>query len=109
VNVDYHDVWRAQLVLSLLLAAHLARMARRKGRRPFGAALLMLCFANGWPVIWEAVGRGIANTFALHDPARTALVKFIGYGGFMFGVATSYAIVGCWRPITRPPRPVNCR
>jgi hypothetical protein len=98
VNVDYHDIWRVQLALSLLLAAHLARMAQRKGRRPFGAALLVLCFANGWPVIWEAVGRGIANAFALPDPARTTLVKFIGYGGFMFGVATSYAIVGCWRP-----------
>jgi hypothetical protein len=103
LDFEYY-AWRVQLVLSLLFAAHLARMARRKGRHPFGAALLMLCFANGWPLIWEAVGRGIANAFALHGPARITLVKFIGFGGLMFGVATSYAIVGCWRPVRQPPR-----
>jgi hypothetical protein len=91
--------WYLQLVLSLAFAAHIAGIARRKGRHPFGAALLMLFSANGWPVIWEAVGRVVAGAFALHDPARTTLVKFIGYGGVMFGVATSYAIVGCWKPV----------
>src|SRR5438128_6304659 len=97
--------WQLQLVLSMLFAAHVASIARRKGRRPFAAALLMLISANGWPVIWEAVGRIIADRFHLHDPARTTLVTAIGFGGQFFGVATSYVIVGCWRPAARRPFP----
>ncbi len=94
----------------MLLAAHVAGIARRKGRPPFAAALLMLISANGWPVIWKAVGNVIADRFHLHDPARTTLVMFIGFGGVMFGVATSYVIVGCWRPKrTRASRNVNAK
>jgi hypothetical protein len=93
---DY--VWYLQLVLSMLFAAHVAGIARRKGRHPFAAALIMLVSANGWPVIWQAVGGLTADRFHLHDPARTTLVTAIGLGGLMFGVATSYVIVGCWRP-----------
>lgn len=93
--------WYVQLVLSLLFAAHVAGIARRKDRHAFAAALIMLVSANGWPVIWQAVGAVIADRFHLHDPARTTLVTAIGLGGLMFGVATSYAIVGCWKSAKR--------
>jgi hypothetical protein len=93
--------WQIQLVLSLLFAAHLARIARRKGRHPFGAALLMLTFANGWPLVFAAVGREIAAAFGMNDTARSVYVRVFGYGGVMFGVAVSYAIVGCLKPIRR--------
>ena len=91
--------WRVQLIVTLLFAAHLARMARRKGRHPFGAALLLLALANGWPLVFEAVGRLVAGAFALKDVPRTVLVRVFGYGGVMFGVAVSYAIVGCLKPV----------
>ena len=103
MTFEYY-AWQVQLVLSLLFAAHVASLARRKGRHPFAAALLLLTFANGWPIVWEAIGRAIAGRFELHDPARTTFIKAVGYGGMMFGVATSYAIIGCFRPLpTRPP------
>jgi hypothetical protein len=98
VDFDFY-IWRIQLVLSLLFAMHIARLARLKGRHPFAAALLLLTLANGWPIIFEAVGRLIAWRFNLRDPAQTTFVKIVGYGGIMFGVATSYAIVGCLRPL----------
>ena len=94
---DY--VWRVQLVLSVLFAAHLARIARGKGRHPFGAALLMLTFANAWPLVFAAVGREVASVFGMNDTARAMFVRVFGYGGMMFGVAVSYAIVGCMKPV----------
>jgi hypothetical protein len=97
VTFEYY-AWWAQLVVTLLFAAHLAKLARRKGRHPFGAALLMLAFANGWPIVFEAVGRGVSAAFALKEEPRTVLVRVFGYGGVMFGVALSYAIVGCLKP-----------
>jgi hypothetical protein len=103
VRIDQYG-WYIQLVLSMIFAAHAARIAQRKGRHPFAAALLMLISANAWPVIWQAVGGVVADRFHLHDPARTTLVTAIGLGGLMFGVATSYAIVGCWRPILGRPK-----
>ena len=93
--------WQIQLVLSLLFAAHLARIAQRKGRHPFAAALLMLTFANGWPLVYAAIGRGIASVWGMNDTARSVFVRVFGYGGVMFGVAVSYAIVGCLRPTGR--------
>jgi hypothetical protein len=94
---DY--AWRVQLVLSVLFAAHLAKIARAKGRHPFGSALLMLTFANGWPLVFAAVGQRIASVFGMNDTAREMFVRVFGYGGMMFGVAVSYAIVGCLRPV----------
>jgi hypothetical protein len=98
VTFEYY-AWWAQLVVTLLFAAHLAKLARRKGRHPFGAALLMLAFANGWPLAFEAVGRLVSAAFALKEEPRTVLVRVFGYGGVMFGVALSYAIVGCLKPV----------
>jgi len=100
VDWDYY-AWLIQLLLSLLFAVHIAKLARRKGRSPLGAAILMLAFANLWPLVFELVGRLIAARFALQDPARTTFVRIVSYGGIMFGVATSYAIVGCMRPMRR--------
>jgi hypothetical protein len=105
MDFDFY-AWRIQLVLSVLFAAHVAGIAGRKGRHPFAAALLMLAFANGWPVVFELVGRGVASAFALHEPARTVFVKVIGYGGVMFGVALSYVIVGSMKP-PRQRRPLG--
>jgi hypothetical protein len=96
VNFDYY-AWRIQLVLSVLFAIHLARLAGRKGRHPVGAALLMLTFANGWPLVFAAVGRGLGRAFAVNETARLTLERAWGFGGMMFGVAVSYAIVGCWK------------
>jgi len=93
--------WQVQLVLSLLFAAHLARLARRKGRHPFGAALLMLTFANVWPFVFAGVGTGIASVFGMNATARMVFVRAFAFGGLMFGVAVSYAIVGCMRPRAR--------
>ena len=31
----------------------------------------------------------------MNDTARAMFVRVFGYGGMMFGVAVSYAIVGC--------------
>jgi hypothetical protein len=100
LNFDYY-AWRIQLLLSLLFAIHVARLARRKGRSPLGAAILMLASANLWPLVFELVGRLVAATFALQEPARTTFLRIVSYGGVMFGVATSYAIVGCMRPMRR--------
>ena len=97
---DYY-AWRIQLLLSLLFAIHIARLAQKKGRQPFGAALLMLASANLWPLVFEMVGRIVADTFHLQAHARTTFVRIVSYGGVMFGVATSYAIVGCLRPRRR--------
>jgi len=47
----------------------------------------------------------VAGAFDLRDPARITLVKVFGYGGVMFGVATSYVIVGSLRPVHRRPVP----
>src|SRR5262245_21313833 len=91
--------WQIQLVLSLLFAAHLARLARRKGRHPFGAALLMLTFANAWPFVFVVVGNQIALVFGMNDVARSVYLRAFDFGGMMFGVAVSYAIVGCLRPV----------
>ena len=102
MTFEYY-AWRAQLLVTLLFAALLARMARRKGRHPFGAALLLLALANGWPLVFEAVGRLVARAFALQEVPRTVLVRVFGYGGVMFGVALSYAIIGCLRPVWRKP------
>jgi hypothetical protein len=101
VNLDYH-VWQAQLGLSLLFALLLARVARAKGRHPFGAALLLLAFANGWPLVFGAVGGAIASAWEVNDTARLIMSRVYSYGGVMFGIATSFAIVGCLRPIRRP-------
>ncbi len=98
MTFEYY-AWRVQLLVTLLFAAVLARLARRKGRHPLGAALLLLALANGWPLVFEAVGRGVAAAFALKDPARTVLARVFGYGGVMFGVAVSFAIIGCLRPV----------
>jgi Na+/H+-dicarboxylate symporter len=98
VKLEFY-AWQAQLVLSLLFAAHLARIARRKGRHPFGAALLMLTFANVWPLVFAGVGNGVASVFGMNDSARSVYVRVFGFGGMMFGVAVSYAIVGCLRPL----------
>jgi hypothetical protein len=94
VDWDYY-AWRIQLLLSLLFAIHVARLARGKGRSPLGAAILMIASANLWPLVFELAGRLVAATFALQDPARATFVRIVSYGGIMFGVATSYAIVGC--------------
>jgi hypothetical protein len=102
VTFDYYGWW-AQLLVTLLFAMLLARLARRKGRHPLGAALLLLALANGWPLVFESVGRVVAGAFALKDPAGTVLCKVFGYGGVMFGVAMSYAIVGCWKPVRASP------
>jgi Na+/H+-dicarboxylate symporter len=91
--------WQVQLVLSLLFAAHLAQLARRKGRHPFGAALLMLTLANVWPFVFAGVGNRIASVFGMNDTARMVFVRAFAFGGMMFGVAVSYAIVGCMRPV----------
>jgi hypothetical protein len=104
VRFEYY-AWWVQLGVTVLFAAHLARMARRKGRHPVGAALLMLTFANGWPLVFEAVGRLVSAAFALKDEPRTVLVRVFGYGGVMFGVAVSYAIIGCLKPIGPARRP----
>jgi energy-coupling factor transporter transmembrane protein EcfT len=101
VNLDYH-VWQAQLAISLLFAVLLARVARRKGRHPFGAALLLLVFANGWPLVFGAVGQTIANAWNLNDTARLIMSRVYSYGGVMFGIVTSFAIIGCLRPIPKP-------
>jgi hypothetical protein len=93
--------WQVQLVLSLLFARHLARLARRKGRHPFGAALLMLTFANAWPFVFAGVGSKISSVFGMNDTARMVFVRVFAFGGMMFGVAVSYAIVGCLKPVRR--------
>lgn len=98
---DY--AWWVQLGLSLWFAAIFARIARRKGRHPFGAALLVLTFANGWPLVWSAVGRGIARAFGVNEMARMTMTRVFGYGGVMFGVALSFVIVACWKPVRRWP------
>jgi hypothetical protein len=104
--VTYDDyAWWAQLGLSLVFAALVARVAGRKGRHPFGAALLVLALGNGWPIVWEAVGRGIATKFGLNDLARRTMARVFGLGGLMFGVVLGWIIVGCWRPRRRPPTP----
>ena len=100
---DY--AWWVQLVLSLGFATLLARTAGRKGRHPFGAALLLLTFANGWPLVWSAVGRAVAVSFGVNDLARATMTRIFGYGGIMFGVALSFIIVGCLRPARTGPRP----
>ena len=99
---DY--AWWVQIGLSLLFAVQLARMAGRKGRHPFGAALLVLAFANGWPLVFGAVGNAIGTAFEVNPMARAMLGRIYGYGGVMFGVAVSFVIVGCLkpRPIRRP-------
>ena len=97
---DY--AWWAQLGLALLFAVQLARVAARKGRHPFGAALLLLAFANGWPLVYAAIGRGIATAFGVNEVARATMGRIFGYGGIMFGVAISFAIVGCLKPRRRP-------
>jgi hypothetical protein len=99
---DY--AWWVQLGLSLVFATLLARVAARKGRHPFGAALLMLAFANGWPLVWSAIGRAIATGFAVNDAARAMMTRMFGYGGVMFGVALSFLIVGCLTPVPRARR-----
>jgi hypothetical protein len=106
VTFEYY-AWWAQLVVTLLFAAHLAKVARRKGRHPFAAALLLLACANGWPIVFEAVGRGVSAAFALKEAPRTVLVRVFGYGGVMFGVALSYAIIGCLKPVRVRPRPAE--
>lgn len=93
---DY--AWWVQVGLSLLFARHLARVAARKGRHPAGAALLMLAFANGWPLMFGAAGRGIATEFHVNPLAQATMARIFGYGGLLFGVAVSYAVVGCLRP-----------
>ena len=98
VNFDYY-AWQAQLVVSLVFAALLARCARAKGRHPVGAALLLLTFAHGWPLVFAAVGRGVAGAFQVNDAARTMMTHVFGYGGVMFGVALSFAVVGCLKPV----------
>jgi len=104
-TVTFDDyAWWVQLGLSLVFATLLARVAARKGRHPFGAALLMLAFANGWPLVWSAIGRGIASAFGVNEVARATMTRVFGYGGIMFGVALSYVIVGCLRPV-RTKRP----
>lgn len=100
---DY--AWWAQLGVSLLFAVQLARVAARKGRHPFGAALLLLAFAHGWPLVYAAMGRGIGSAFGVNDVARATMGRIFGYGGIMFGVALSFAIVGCLRPVRRQPMP----
>jgi hypothetical protein len=97
---DY--AWWVQIGLSLVFARLVARVARRKGRQPVGAALLMLAFANGWPLLWSAIGREIATAYRVNDLARAMMARLFGYGGLMFGVALSWVIVGCWKPrVTR--------
>ncbi|HJZ90017.1 MAG TPA: hypothetical protein VKE40_04045 [Gemmataceae bacterium] len=96
VDFEYY-AWRLQLLLSVLFAVNVARVAGRKGRQPVGAALLMLLFANGWPVVWAAVGRGIGLAFRVNENARVTMERAFGFGGLMFGVAVTYAIVGCWK------------
>jgi hypothetical protein len=98
---DY--AWWVQLGVSLWFAALFARIARRKGRHPFGAALLVLAFANFWPLVWSAIGRGIATGFGVNDAARATMTRIFGYGGVMFGVALSFVIVGCWKPVPGSP------
>jgi hypothetical protein len=98
VNFDYY-AWQAQLVVTLLFAILLARTARARGRHPLGAALLLLAFANGWPLVFAAVGRGVAAAFHVNDAARAMMIRVFGYGGVMFGVAVSFAIVGCLRAV----------
>jgi hypothetical protein len=98
---DY--AWWVQLGLSLAFATLLARVAARKGRHPFGAALLVLAFANGWPLVWSAIGRGVAAGFGVNDAARAMMTRMFGYGGIMFGVALSVLIVGCAKPVRRRP------
>ena len=97
---DY--AWWVQLGLSLLFAVQLARVAARKGRHPVGAALLLLAFANGWPLVFAAVGRGIAAAFGVNELARAMMGRVSGYGGIMFGVALSFVIVGCLKPARKP-------
>ena len=100
VNFDYY-AWQAQLVVTLLFAVLLARYARAKGRHPLGAALLLLALANGCPLAFAAVGRLVASAFHVNDAARDMMVRVFGYGGVMFGVAVSFAIVGSLRPMRR--------
>jgi hypothetical protein len=97
---DY--VWWIQLGVSLGFAIVLARIAARKGRHPFGAALLLLALANGSPLAWAAVGRGVAAASGVNEIARATMTRVFGYGGLMFGLALSFVIVGCWRPMRRP-------
>ena len=70
------------------------------GRR---CMLLMLTFANGWPLVFAAVSRGIADWFGMNETARCGVRRVFSYGGMMFGVAVSYAIVGCMRPVRHHP------
>jgi hypothetical protein len=98
---DY--AWWVQLGVSLGFAALFARIARRKGRHPFGAALLVLTFANFWPLVWSAIGRGIATGFGVNEMARATMARIFGYGGVMFGVALSFIIVGSLKPVRRRP------
>jgi hypothetical protein len=90
--------WYGQVFLSLLFAAHLARFASRKRRHPVGAALLMLSFVNGWPIVTAAIGSRIGDGFALNESARLTMTRVFGLGGIIWGVAWSYAIVGCLKP-----------
>src|SRR5262245_92784 len=102
VDFEYY-AWRLQLLLSILFAVSVARVAGRKGRHPVAAALLMLLFANGWPVVWSAVGRGIGLAFRVNEDARVTMERAFSFGGLMFGAAVTYAIVGCWK--SREPMP----
>lgn len=108
MNVEYY-AWRIQLILSVLFALHIARIAGRKGRHPVGAALLMLTFANGWPLVFAAVGRTLGRAFAVNETARLTLERAWGFGGMMFGVAVSYAIVGCWKSVASRGVPTDRR
>jgi hypothetical protein len=98
-TVTFDDyAWWVEIGLSLLFATLVARVAARKGRHPFAAALLVLAFANGWPLVWSEIGRAIATGFHVNDAARAMMARIFGYGGLMFGVVLSWIFVGCWKP-----------
>ena len=98
----FEDFWLGQLVLSLLLAWHIARMADRKGRSPAAAAILLLAFMHGWPVITWAAGPALGDEFHLNPNARRVLARIFWATGILWGSLWSYAIVACWKG--RTPR-----
>jgi hypothetical protein len=95
--MSFDGFWFGQLILSLVLAALIARMAERKGRSPTAAAILMLAFVHGWPVLTSAIGTAIAIEFRLNENARRVLARVFWAGGILWGGLWTFAIVACWK------------
>jgi hypothetical protein len=97
-------LWLAQLGLSLLLAWHIARMAEQKGRSGAAAAILLLAFVHGWPVVTWAAGTALGSEFHLNENARRVLARVFWATGILWGSLWSYAIVACWKARPGPGR-----